>query len=212
MNSHFDTEGPFGVPMKDAQARALETRLKDLPKDDAFAFRRCTLARGLAEWQPEGRADVSWITEESPDRVGDIVLARGMDDSHFALNPLVTLNHNYAEPPVGRSLWRRTRQGGQPRRHQGEDALSDAARRLVRGAWPPDVAFDLLQSGLLLGKSIGFSAAQGPRAERRGAAFGQLGPHGRRRMVAARIRVLLPSDAAELGRRAGAESGAERVH
>ena len=65
MLPHYDTEGPFGVPMKDAQARALETRLKDLPKDDAFAFRRATLARGLAEWQPEGRADVSWITVPS---------------------------------------------------------------------------------------------------------------------------------------------------
>jgi hypothetical protein len=156
MLPHFDTEGPFGVPMKDAQARALETRLKELPKDDAFAFRRCTLARGLAEWQPEGRADVSWITEESPDRVGDIVLARGMDDSHFALNPLVTLNHNYAEPPVGRSLWRKRVKEGNLVGIKAKTHYPTRPADWAAGAWPPDTAFDLLQSGLLLGKSIGF--------------------------------------------------------
>jgi len=30
-----------------------------------------------------------------------------MDDSQFALNPIVTLNHDYSMPPVGRSLWRK---------------------------------------------------------------------------------------------------------
>lgn len=155
---YFDTEGPFGVPMTDAQATALEARLKSIPKTDEFAFRRLSLARGLAEWTPEGRSDVSWITEESPDRVGDVVLAAGMEDSHFALNPLVTLNHTYDEPPVGRSLWRkRVREGTlvgvkaktvYPAR---PDTWSAEA-----GPWPPDVAFDLVQAGLLLGKSIGF--------------------------------------------------------
>src|SRR4051812_18290960 len=101
----FDTEGPFGLPMKDKQAKSLETRLKGLPKDEAFALRRLSLTRGLAELSPEGRSDVSWITEESPDRLGDIVLSRGMDDSHFRHNPIVTLNHQYDQPPVGRSLW-----------------------------------------------------------------------------------------------------------
>jgi hypothetical protein len=169
MNSHFDTEGPFGVPMKDAQARALKTRLKDLPKDDAFAFRRCTLARGLAEWQPEGRADVSWITEEAPDRVGDIVRADGMDDSHFALNPLVTLNHNYAEPPVGRSLWRKRVKEGSLVGIKAKTHYPARPGDWAAGAWPPDVAFDLLQSGLLLGKSIGFLPlkVREPNAEER---------------------------------------------
>ena len=85
LKSHFDTEGPFGLPMKDAQAKALEARLRDLPKDDdAFTLRRCSFERGVSELQPGERADVSWITEESPDRLGDIVLASGMDDSQSA--------------------------------------------------------------------------------------------------------------------------------
>src|SRR4051812_28710584 len=107
LKPHFDTEGPFGLPMTDAQARALEARLKALPRDDAFAFRRHSFERGVSELQAGERADVSWITEEAPDRLGDVVLARGMDDSHFRLNPIVTLNHAYDRPPVGRSSWRR---------------------------------------------------------------------------------------------------------
>src|ERR1700730_4716437 len=100
LKPYYDTEGPHGLPMRDKQATALEARLKSLPKDDAFAFRRLSLGRGLSELQPGERADVSWITEESPDRLGDIVVAAGMDDSHFQLNPIVTLNHCYNQPPV----------------------------------------------------------------------------------------------------------------
>ena len=44
---------------------------------------------------------------ETPDRYDYIVLAKGMDDSQFALNPIVTLNHDYSIPPIGRSLWRK---------------------------------------------------------------------------------------------------------
>jgi hypothetical protein len=157
---YFDTEGPFGVPMKDAQAKLLEERLKEVPREEAFAFRRLSAARGLAEWQPEGRADVSWITEETPDRVGDIVLARGMDDAHFQLNPLVTLNHNYDEPPVGRSLWRRRVQEGSLVGVKAKTHYPPRPATWTEGPWPPDVAFDLVQAGLLLGKSIGFVPLQ----------------------------------------------------
>ncbi|MEI7685262.1 MAG: hypothetical protein WCL32_09560 [Planctomycetota bacterium] len=156
LKPYFETEGPFGVPMKDAQAKLLEERLKNVPRDEAFALRRLNLARGLSEWQPEGRSDVSWITEEAPDRVGDVVLARGMDDAHFHLNPLVTLNHNYEEPPVGRSLWRKRVQEGALVGVKAKTFYPPRPDTWADGSWPPDAAFDLVQAGLLLGKSIGF--------------------------------------------------------
>jgi hypothetical protein len=146
--------------MKDAQAKLLEERLKGAPREEAFAFRRLRLARGLAEWQPEGRCDVSWITEESPDRAGDVVLARGMDDGHFQLNPLVTLNHNYEEPPVGRSMWRKRVQEGTLVGVKAKTYYPPRPETWADGPWPPDVAFDLVQAGLLLGKSIGFVPLQ----------------------------------------------------
>src|SRR5436190_18622944 len=160
LKPYFETEGPFGVPMKDAQAKLLEERLKEVPREEAFAFRRLHWARGLTEWQPEGRCDVSWITEETPDRVGDVVLARGMDDAHFQLNPLVTLNHNYDEPPVGRSMWRRRVQEGALVGIKAKTHYPARPATWSDGPWPPDVAFDLVQAGLLLGKSIGFVPLQ----------------------------------------------------
>jgi hypothetical protein len=157
MKSHFDTEGPFGLPMKDAQAKALEERLRSLPKDDeAYALRRCSFVRGVSELQPGERADVSWITEESADRLGDIVLAAGMDDSHYQLNPIVTLNHAYDQPPVGRSLWRRKARDGPFRGVKAKTHYPARPTGWTLADWPPDLAFELVQAGLLRGKSIGF--------------------------------------------------------
>ena len=156
LKPYFETEGPFGVPMKDKQAKALAARLKDLPKDDAFAFRRCSFERGIAEVSAEGRCDVSWITEESPDRMGDIVLAGGMDDSHFQLNPIVTFNHLYDQPPVGRSLWRRKVKEGTLVGVKAKTLYPPKPSSWTAGEWPPDFAFELIKAGLLRGKSIGF--------------------------------------------------------
>lgn len=50
---------------------------------------------------------MSWISTETPGRYDHVVFAKGMNDSQFALNPIVTLNHDYTCPPIGRSLWRR---------------------------------------------------------------------------------------------------------
>ena len=156
LKSHFDTEGPFGLPMKDAQAKALEARLAALPNDDAFTLRRLSQARGVSELQPGERADVSWITEESADRLGDVVLAAGMDDSHFQLNPIVTLNHAYDQPPVGRSLWRRKARDGAKRGVKAKTHYPARPDGWTLSDWPPDLAFELVKAGLLQGKSIGF--------------------------------------------------------
>lgn len=156
LRSQFDTEGPFGLPMKDAQAKALETRLAALPNDDAFTLRRLSQGRGVSELQPGERADVSWITEESPDRLGDIVLASGMDDSHFQMNPIVTLNHAYDQPPVGRSLWRRKARDGGKRGVKAKTHYPARPSGWTLSDWPPDLAFELVKAGMLQGKSIGF--------------------------------------------------------
>jgi hypothetical protein len=156
LKPYFDTEGPFGLPMKDKQVKSLELRLRELPKDDAFGLRRCSFERGITEVAPEARCEVSWITEEAPDRAGDIVVARGMDDSHFRLNPIVTLNHNYEEPPVGRSLWRRRVKEGALVGVKAKTFYPPRPASWTNPDWPPDQAFDLIQAGLLRGKSIGF--------------------------------------------------------
>jgi hypothetical protein len=155
LKPYFDTEGPFGLPMKDKQAKVLEARLQALPKDDAYGLRRCAIERGVTEVLPESRGEVSWITAETPDRAGDVVIAAGMDESHYRLNPIVTLNHCYDQPPVGRSLWRRRVREGTLAGVKAKTVYPPRPGQWT-GAWPPDQAWELLRTGLLLGKSIGF--------------------------------------------------------
>lgn len=150
------TEGPLGFPMTDKQAFALEAILKALPKDDAFRYRKAVIARGPTELLGGERTDVSWISTEDPDRTGDVVLARGMNDSQFRLNPIVTLNHAYWAPPVGRSLWRKVATDGPVR---GIKAKTQYPARPADWPadkdWPADIAFALVGADLLRGKSVG---------------------------------------------------------
>jgi hypothetical protein len=148
-------EGPLGFPMQDRQAQALDAILKALPNEPAYAYRKAIVAKGPSETLMGERSDVSWITTEDPDRQGEVVLARGMNDSQFRLNPIVTMQHAYHMPPVGKSLWRKMTRDGDTR---GVKAKTQYPVKPDdwQGTWPADVAFSLVQADLLRGKSIGF--------------------------------------------------------
>jgi hypothetical protein len=155
---YYDTtEGPLGFPVTDRQAIALDTILKALPKDDAFRYRKATIARGPSEVLPGERTDVSWISTEDPDRTKEVVIARGMNDSQFKLNPIVTMQHAYYLPPVGKSLWRKVVRDGDL---TGIKAKTQYPKRPsdwpAEQQWPADIALSLVQADLLRGKSIGF--------------------------------------------------------
>jgi hypothetical protein len=150
----YDTEGPLGLPMKDKQARLLDGILKTLPEEDRRLCRIVT-AKKPSELLDGERADVSWISTEEIDRDREIVVARGMNDEQFKLNPIVTLQHCYGEPPVGRSLWRKRVKDGAL---AGIKAKTQYPPRPPswEGTWSPDTVFALIQNGLMQGKSIGF--------------------------------------------------------
>jgi hypothetical protein len=154
MLNHFDTEGPLGLPMKDVQARRLEIILNELPAEDR-AMARLVSTRPPSEVLAGERADVSWITTEEVDREREIVVAAGMDESHFRLNPIVTLQHSYQLPPVGKSVWRKRARDG------AVVGIKAKTRYPVKpqdwtDPWPADTAFALVKAGLMNGKSIGF--------------------------------------------------------
>lgn len=165
-------EGPLGFPMPDAAARSLDAILRTLPRTDAHAYRHAVITRAPTELNPGERSDVSWISTEVPDRAGDVVLAAGMDDREFRLNPVVTLGHDYARPPVGRGVWRRRVRDGEL---VGIKAKTHYPPRPagLEGPWPPDEVFAHVRAGLLAGKSIGFlpleaHAPDGAEVRRRG--------------------------------------------
>jgi hypothetical protein len=152
------SEGPLGFPLTDKQAFAIEALLKALPREPAYAYRKTLIQKQPTEISD--RSDVSWISTEDPDRANDVVIAKGMNDSQFRLNPIVTLNHSYAQPPVGKSLWRKYVKDGELRgikaKTQYPPRPADWNPPGADRDWPADTAFALVQSGLLLGKSIGF--------------------------------------------------------
>jgi hypothetical protein len=152
----FGVEGPLGFPMPDKQARMLDTLLKAQPKGKEYDYRRAVKA-GTSEVNPGERSDVSWISTESVDRTGEVVIAKGMNDSQFAVNPIVTLNHCYWQPAIGRSLWRKRVKDGDMQGIKAKTQYPPAPASWPEGeTWPSDKVFGLVQSGLLNGKSIGF--------------------------------------------------------
>jgi hypothetical protein len=149
--------GPLGFPMTDRAARTLDTLLKALPPGREYEYRKAVVTRAPTELNPGERSDVSWISTEVVDRQGEVVRAKGLNDSQFQLNPVVTLAHAYTLPPIGKSLWRKQVKDGDRKGikaktvYPARPAAWDAA-----DAWPPDKVFALVQAGLLNGKSIGF--------------------------------------------------------
>ncbi|MGF1582371.1 MAG: hypothetical protein ACFCD0_23850 [Gemmataceae bacterium] len=153
LQDYGTTMGPIGVPMTDEQARQLDAVLKTL---DTVEHQRMPIAKAVMDLVPDERADVGWITTESVDRHRDIVLAAGMDDSHFQANPIVTLGHNYEAPPVGRSAWRIRVQENHKRGIKAKTVYPKRPNDWPEKFWAPDVAFALVKAKLAIGKSIGF--------------------------------------------------------
>jgi hypothetical protein len=157
LNEYGTTEGPLGFPMTDKQARALDLLLKSLPQGKDYQYRKAVLARAPTELNPGERSDVSWISTESVDRANEVVIAKGMNDSQFAQNPLVTLGHSYALPPVGKSLWRKRVKDGSLTGIKAKTVYPPRPADWAESQpWNPDQVFALIQAGLMNGKSIGF--------------------------------------------------------
>jgi hypothetical protein len=149
-------EGPLGFPLLDKQAFALEAILKALPKDETYAYRKTLVEPAAIDLLPGDRSDVSWISTENPDRMHEVVRARGMNDGQYRLNPLVTLNHAYWAPPAGKSLWRRVVKESDLKGVKAKTFYPPRPNQWPEKEWVPDLAFALVQADLLRGKSIGF--------------------------------------------------------
>jgi len=151
------TEGPFGFPMTTRQAKMLDDILKKLTAKDR-EYRKTVFHKApvnVSAPDNEQQYDVSWISTETPDRYGEVMIAGGMDDSEFALNPIVTLNHCYTEPPIGNCAWRKRATQGKTVGIQAK-TIYPTEPEGFQGVWAPTNVFLMVQAGLLNAKSIGW--------------------------------------------------------
>ena len=101
------------------------------------------------------RAVTAWITTDSIDRDGDVMLPKGADLKDFAKSPTVFFNHNY-DLPIGKTV-------ALKRTDHGIQAKTVFAKRPEshEGEWLPDTVFSLFQQGVIKGFSIGFQPMKG---------------------------------------------------
>ena len=139
-----------GFQLPEAIARKIDELSRGLPRD--FSYRR--LARKSDEFtlDPGERTDVSFITTDSLDRDGEVVLPAGGDWS--AYNRVVTFAHRYDQLPVGSNWWIRPKGNGLiAKTHYPERPRDWAA-----APWLPSAVLHLMQQPVptCTGKSIGF--------------------------------------------------------
>jgi len=148
-------EGPLGFPMHEASARELDELLKAQPTGPAHEYRR-QASTGEVTTDEDERTDKSFITTDSLDRDGEVVLPSGGNFTEFRKNPVVTFAHRYDELPVGRALWlKRDEQKGRV----GILAKTQYAAKpddWGDAPWQPSAVWAMVQQGILKGKSIGF--------------------------------------------------------
>jgi hypothetical protein len=153
----YGPTGPLGFQLSEKQARNLDTLLKALPKSKEFEYRKTVFLKAPTELNPGERSDVSWISTETPDRYDHVVFAKGMNDSQFALNPIVTFNHDYAPLRIGRSLRRKFVKDGDTRGIKANTVYPPMPTSWSAGeCWEPDEVFAQIQAGVLNAKSIGW--------------------------------------------------------
>ena len=159
ITAYGNTEGPLGFPMPGRLARQLDTLHKALPKSKEHAYRKVVTAKAPTELNSGERSDVSRVAAESVDRMQEVVIARGMNDSQFQANPLVTLQHAYNLPPVGKSLWRKRVKDGDLVGIKAKTQYPAKPDSWVEGdPWQPDKVLCSSRPGCSAGSRSDFSA------------------------------------------------------
>ncbi len=150
LDQYGSATGPFGFPMPEVEARALDKELSESNED----IRYVKIQKSGFEYFIDGeKADVSTITDDSVDEDMEVVEAKSINWDIFRKNPLVTFNHDYSTPPVGKSLWQKL-VGNRVWKAKTQFAPKPENFPTDK-EWFPDSLFHLIKSGFLPGKSIG---------------------------------------------------------
>lgn len=143
-------ESSVGIRTLESTARKIDQLLKTLPKECQTLRRRAIAA--TPEFSEGERADIAYVSTKTVDRDNESVNPAGLLLEEYRLNPIVLFNHDSSKP-IGKALWIKSDS-------QGVKAKTCYANRPdnYAGEWLPDMVYELVKQGVLVGKSIGFLA------------------------------------------------------
>lgn len=126
--------------------------------NDGATFKRLSLASLIetkkANEDPRDNGYKSALLKASTndiDRDGESIVIKGIDLKHYRLNPIICVNHDYHEMPIGRSAWEDISSGSLISK-----ALFAKKPEDWDTAWEPDRVFALAEQNIIKGVSIGF--------------------------------------------------------
>ena len=131
--------------------KAIVSIPKKVPLDAATCKALCKEA-GLEYLEGyETRVFEYLVTDETPDRVGDVVKASGVDLKNYKKNAVIMAYHNYQSLPVGKAIkvW-------YDNTSESIKAFALFLDKRVDDTGFSDTVFRYIQSGALRGASIGF--------------------------------------------------------
>jgi len=104
------------------------------------------------------REFVATITTNQVDRDGDVIDPKGIDYKEYLKNPVIFLNHEAWELPIGKTSWLRRHTEGDKSGMMAKGYITDKTGRAVE-------AFGLMQDRILTTTSIGFGIKPGGARE-----------------------------------------------
>lgn len=99
------------------------------------------------------------ISDESPDRVNDVVVQAGISLTNFNENPVALVGHDRSQMPIG--VWKNFR-------IQGTSTLADLQLATKGTSREADLARSLIDQGILRAVSVGFRPLQSEPIKPRG--------------------------------------------
>lgn len=102
------------------------------------------------------------LSAETPDRVGDVVIQRGIDLTNFKENPVALVQHDRTSLPIG--VWKNIR-------IQGDATLADLHLATPGTSRTADLARGLIEQGILRAVSVGFRSLEHVQLAPRGIKF-----------------------------------------